>query len=195
MEKQIITTQTLDYTTAQKAIKSASNRVSPFVIYIIIFCLFFIINLTRAFFSDSESTTQQNDKYENTSATASNSTPWLDILVSLIPIFVLVITFTLVMRFIKKRAVKKQFEKKARHFTNVTYTINPDFLKMQGDGFESTQYWEEMHKVKETKEFYVIFSEKLRAHIIDKAQLDPWQAEEIKEIFGSLNSKIKVSLK
>jgi heme/copper-type cytochrome/quinol oxidase subunit 2 len=195
MEKEVVTTQTIDLKTAKKAIKAASLRLQPYVIYIVIFCIFFAVNFSQIFFSNSNDTTNESAAHERAPAVRDSVIAWSEILVSLIPFFILIIVYIFIKRFVKNGGIKEQFEKKTRYFTNVTYTVNSNFLKVQGDGFESTNYWEEMHKVKETKEFYVIFSEKLRAHIIDKAQLDPWQTEEIKEIFSGLKSKIKVSLK
>jgi len=196
MEKEVVTTQSLDPKTVQKAGTTVLiSGKSKFTIYLVIFALCLIINVTQSWLSDTESTVPEGNTYENNNSTHVSHDVWSELLISLIPVIILVVIFIFIIRFVKKQGTKNQFEKKARYFTNVTYTINNAFFKKQGDGFENTYQWEEIYKVKETPKFYLVFSERFQAHVIDKAQLDPWQAEEIKEIFNGLKPKVKVSLK
>jgi len=188
MEKEVVTTQSLDAKTVNKVSKSILiSRKWRVVLYIVIVTVFGIKNFI------TNNTSSTNDNYSETPS-QDNVVPASEILIMLLPAVVVVVIF-IILYIVKRKATQKQFEKKGRFFRNVTSTINNKFFKTQGEGFENTYYWEEMYKVRETPQFYLIYSEKLRAHVIDKAQLDPWQSEDIKEIFKSLETKIKVSLK
>jgi len=187
MEKEVVIKQSLDAKTVDKVSKSVMfSRKWRVILYIVIVSIIAVPNLITTF------TNRNNNNYTETSSI--DDVPTAEIISLLLPIFFIGAVF-IVLYFVKRRATRKQFEKKGRYFKNVILTINNKFFKTQGEGFENTYYWEEMYKVKETPQFYLIYSEKLRAHVIDKAQLDPWQSEDIKEIFSALKPKIKVSLK
>lgn len=188
MEKEVITTQSLD----AKKIKAATKSVlissgKKIWIYIIVVGILVTINML---------TTPESAPAHNNGGNAKiDENIGGDILLSLLPVFAFAVIYIFVIRSFKGRNSKKMLEKKARYFTNVTYTINNAFFKKQGEGFENTFYWEEIYRIKETPKFYLVFSEKLQAHVIDKAQLDSWQLEETKEIFEAIKPKVKVSLK
>jgi len=190
MEKEVITTQSLNPKTVKKAGKSVIfSQKSRWLLYFGILAFFVIINFVGSYTSgttpDSHTTVRHQTQNEDFGS---------DIFTLLMPALIILGAFAIWL-LLKKKATKTQFQKKARYFTNVTFTINTSYFRKKGEGFENTYYWEEMYKVKETSQFYLIYSEILHAHVIDKAQLDPWQAEDIKEIFSALEPKIKVSLK
>ncbi|WP_116786964.1 YcxB family protein [Flavobacterium psychrotrophum] len=193
MQKEVLTTQTIDVETLKKAKKAVLFSVKPklWMLYIGIISLVAVINIYTS--SDNE----QPFYEDNNTDTYTETDPdiWVDVIIALIPVIAFVVIFIVLMRVFRKMNSKELIKTRARYFTNVTYTINNAFFKKQGEGFENTYQWEEIHRVKETPKFYLIFSEKMQAHVIDKAQLDPWQTEDIKEIFDSLKSKVKVSLK
>lgn len=188
MEKEVVTVQSLDaekIKTATKSVFISSGK--KIWTYIIIVAAMVAINLI---------TTPKNEpvRYER-ATTKTDEAIWGDLLTSLLPVIIIAAIYIYMMRFLKAKNPKKLIETKARYFTNVTYTINNAFFKKQGEGFEISFNWEEIYRIKETPKFYLIFQEKLQAHVIDKAQLDPWQLEDIKEIFESVKPKVKVSLK
>ncbi|MFP9100684.1 YcxB family protein [Flavobacterium sp. RHBU_24] len=190
MEKEVITTQNLDANILKKGKKAILLSLSPKLwLYIVIIILLVSVNL---FTSQDEIISDSNP---NTNTNRNDAGIWLELLNALAPIIALIVIFIVMLRFMRARNSKKMIENKARYFTNITYTINQAFFKKQGEGFENTYNWKEIYRIQETLEFYLVFSEKTQAHIIDKAQLDPWQLEEIKEIFELIKSKVKVSLK
>lgn len=193
MQKEVVTTQTIDSETLKKAKKAILFSIKPkqWLLYIGIIALMAIINFVTS--PDKEQMLYE----DNSTDTYTETDPdiWLDVTTTLVPIIVFVIVFIIMLRFFRRMNSKQLIKNKGRYFTNVTYTINNSFFKKQGEGFENTFKWEEIHRVKETAKFYLIFPEKLQAHVIDKAQLAPWQIEDINEIFDSLKSKVKVSLK
>ncbi|MEE1899639.1 YcxB family protein [Flavobacterium rakeshii] len=93
-----------------------------------------------------------------------------------------------------KKASKKAFEKNARFYTNVSYTFTHSSYKSEGDDFSTTYKWEDLYKIKETKKWFFIHISKNQAVILDKSQIDLLQQTEMKNIFNSVQSKIKVSL-
>ena len=187
MEKEVVIKQSLDAKTVDKVSKSVMfSRKWRVILYIVIVSIIAVPNLITTFTDRNNNNRTENSSIDNVSIA--------EIVSPLLPVLFIGAAF-IVLYFVKRKATQKQFEKKGRYFKNVILTINDNFFKTQGEGFENTYYWEEMYKVRETPQFYLIYSEKLRAHVIDKAQLDPWQSEEIKEIFKSLETKIKVSLK
>nr|WP_322624160.1 YcxB family protein [uncultured Flavobacterium sp.] len=193
MEKEVVITQSLDakqIKTATKSILISSGK--KIWIYAIIIGIVVLTNLITSQDNKPESHEESNEVMTSEVMTKDM---WVDVLISILPVIAFAVIFISVLNYLKAKNTKAQLKKKARYFTNVTYTINNAFFKKQGEGFNVTHYWEEIYRIKETAKFYLIFSEKLQAHVIDKAQLDPWQLEEIKEIFDSLKSKVKVSLK
>jgi hypothetical protein len=190
MEKEVVIKQTLDPRTVQKAGSSMLlPKKGPIILYIVIVGIFSLTSLIGGVDTPADSTNNESAPVENI-----NPDFGYDIFVSLIPILIVIAILTL-LYFIRIKSVRKQIEKKARYFTNVIYTINNSFFKNQGEGFENTYYWNEVYKIKETSRFYLIFTEKFQAHVIDKSQLDPWQAEDLKDIVVALKPKVKVSLK
>ena len=93
-----------------------------------------------------------------------------------------------------KKASKKAFTKNSRFYTNVSYTFTPNSYKSEGKDFSTTYKWEDIYKAKETKKLFFIYISKNQAVILDKSQIDLLQQAEMKNIFNSVQSKIKVSL-
>jgi NADH:ubiquinone oxidoreductase subunit 5 (subunit L)/multisubunit Na+/H+ antiporter MnhA subunit len=190
MEKEVVTVQSLDPEIIKKAKKAILFSLKPkWWLYIGLLTVIVFINW---YTSPDESHNHVNTQVHKAKT---DSEIWTDVVTALLPVIAFVVVFTIMLRTFRARNSKKLIEKKARYFTNVTYTINNVFFKKQGEGFENTYYWEEIYRIKETSQFYLIFSEKAQAHVIDKAQLDPWQLEETKEIFEAIKPKVKVSLK
>ncbi|MDV6168831.1 YcxB family protein [Flavobacterium sp. DG1-102-2] len=87
---------------------------------------------------------------------------------------------------------KKSFKKNPRYYTNLVFTINETEFKTEGENFLNACKWEDLVKIKSTKKWHLIYFNKMQASIIDRSQLDTLQEGELKEIFNSIKSKIKV---
>jgi len=94
-----------------------------------------------------------------------------------------------------KRTILKNYKKSPRYYTNVTSTLTAHSFKIQGQDFENTSPWENYHKIKETKHWFLIYVNKYQAHIIDKAQIKDFSTEDLRAFFKLLPPKVKVSLK
>ena len=94
-----------------------------------------------------------------------------------------------------KKASKKAFSKNGRFYTNVSYTFTSSSYKSEGQDFSTSYKWEEIYKIKETEKWFFIYISKNQAVILDKSQIDLLQQAEMKNIFSSVQSKVKVSLK
>ena len=105
--------------------------------------------------------------------------------ITLLPIFLLVM---------RTYFAKTILKKNGRFFENITYTFSLESFTKEGEGFTVTSKWSDLKKIKETKSWFLLYLNSQQAHIIDKSQLDPWQKDELKNIFQSVQSEVKVSI-
>ena len=89
---------------------------------------------------------------------------------------------------------KKAIEKNSRFYTNVLYTFSTKSFRKEGEGFNIVLKWNEIKKIKESKEWFLLYVNSQQAHIVDKSQLSPGQKDELKDTFKSVQSITKVSL-
>lgn len=109
--------------------------------------------------------------------------------------FIAVTLVPLLFIFTIKRQAGKALIKKGRYYKDISFTITPDHVKTDGEGYSNTYRWEEIVKVKEVKNWYFIFINKQQALLLKKSNMDPWQEEELKEVLKIVRNKTKVSLK
>ena len=114
--------------------------------------------------------------------------PYKDYLTFLIVILVWIIVYFRIIAKMKKNLLsnKRNFETQKITFTRNSYI-------QQGETFRVENFWNEIYKIKETKEWFLIYSKKNIAFPIPKSDLLNNQYNELKELFNSLN--IKKSLK
>ena len=115
-----------------------------------------------------------------------------DTLSNMAPMLIVFVALPTLLYFSIKRAAKKAFIKNSRFYSNLAYTMSEDSFKVEGDKFSNTYSWEELTKIKETKKWILVFTNKAQATIIDKSQLDLWQKDGIDDIIKSIRHKIKV---
>jgi hypothetical protein len=115
-------------------------------------------------------------------------------LVSYIP---LVIPFIVVagIWYSTKKTILKNYKKNPRYYNNITFTLSQESFKIEGKDYHNINQWENYSKIKETRDWFLIYINKYQAHVIDKAQIKDFTMDELKSFFISLKPKIKVSLK
>ena len=114
--------------------------------------------------------------------------PYQDYLTFLIIIIGWIIIYFRIMATMKKNLLtnKKNFETQKITLTRNSYI-------QQGETFRVENFWNEIYKIKETKEWFLIYLKKNIAFPIIKSDLLNNQYLELKELFNSLS--IKKSLK
>jgi YcxB-like protein len=169
MEKEFIIKQSLSEETLQRASTRILFR-SRIVIYLVAVLFMFSANVVMA--------------YQDSAVDLS----------TFIPFLIIVLAFAAVW-YSTRKAISKSYKKNPRYFTDITMTLTPDTIKLEGLDYQNTVEWESYAKIKETKEWFMIFINKQQAHVIDKAQLKGFTVDDLREFFRSLPPKIKVSLK
>ena len=107
-----------------------------------------------------------------------------------IPFIVAVIVFYAV-----KKAVRKNYKKNTRYFLNVTLSFTDDTFKTEGKDFQNSMPWGNYKKIKETKDWFLIYMNQNQAQMVDKTALSEQQIQELKILFRTLPPKVKVYLK
>lgn len=105
-----------------------------------------------------------------------------------LPILTLPLTYYFIWNSIKKSA-KKAYETNDRFFKNVNYFFDNNHFKIKGENFENSYLWNEIKKIKETKNWILIYTNEYQATAIDKNQQKKEIIKEIKELLNSLNIK------
>jgi len=89
----------------------------------------------------------------------------------------------------------KALKTKERYYRNISFTLTQDHVKSEGEGYNNTYKWEEIVKVKETRNWYLIFINKHQSLIIHKSNIDLKQQEMLNNILVSIRTRTKVLLK
>lgn len=76
---------------------------------------------------------------------------------------------------------------------NIEFNLNENHIEEVGESFRMKYNWSEILKIKERKEFFLIYISKRYAKVISKSDLKDNQYNDLKELFKSLD--IKKSLK
>lgn len=173
MEKEVVITQTLD----AKDLTNGSIYSLLYSSSIYIFSIIYSIVLINALITLANPFGINRDDSDSYSGL---------IIITLIP---------LALFFMIKRQAAAALKKKGRYYNNISYSITSSFIKCEGEGYSNTYKWEEIVKVKEIKKWYLIYINKHQALIINKKRIDNWQKESLNDMFLSVNSKTKVSLK
>lgn len=106
----------------------------------------------------------------------------------LLPVLTLPFIYYIIWSSIKKSS-KKVYETNNRLFKNVNYFFNTIEFKITGENFSNSYKWNELKKVKETKNWLLIYTNEYQATAIDKNQQKTETINEIKELLNSINIK------
>ncbi|GAA4765756.1 MULTISPECIES: YcxB family protein [Flavobacterium] len=109
-----------------------------------------------------------------------------------LPILILILVPYFIWNSLKKSAQKAHLEKR-RFFENVNYIFDTTEFKIEGENFNNVYNWNELKKIKETKNWFLIFTNDYQAVALDKNQQKKEKIEELKKFLNSLN--IQKSLK
>jgi hypothetical protein len=173
MEKEVVIKQSLNTDALAKAMTYILFTSPVAYIYCIIYIVF-LLNFLLTISNPFDIPDGGPDSF---------TTPFIAL--TTIPIFFLII---------RKFVAKKAFEKNSRFYTNITYTFSNESFRKEGEGFNIVLKWNEIKKIKESKNWFLLYQNSQQAHIIDKSQIDPEEKDELKRIFRSAQSITKVSL-
>ncbi|SHI74361.1 YcxB family protein [Flavobacterium terrae] len=109
-----------------------------------------------------------------------------------LPILIIILVPYFIWNSLKKSARKAHSDKR-RFFENVNYVFNMNEFKIEGENFKNVYNWNELKKVKETKNWFLIYTNEYQAIALDKNQQEKRKIEEIRSLINSLN--IQKSLK
>jgi len=88
---------------------------------------------------------------------------------------------------------KKNFNGPGRLTERMFWTIDPEWITVKGDSFETKMTWDKMVKVIENKDVFHIYQSKLMAHIVSKKEMTAAQRVGFRNIVkGVLNLKHKL---
>jgi amino acid permease len=170
MEKEIIINQSFDKKTLNKAaiqILLSSNIMLFFVIIV----FFQILN----FVSDAQKVAS------------------VDIFMLIPLLFIFLVAFAVWYR--TKKAINRDYTKNPRYYNNIKFTLTKDFLTIEGKDFQNKTPWENYIKIKEKSKWFLVYTSKNQAQILDKVQLEGITVEELRNFFRTLPPKTRVSLK
>lgn len=88
---------------------------------------------------------------------------------------------------------KKNFTSPGRLAERMFWTIDPEWITVKGESFETKMTWDKMVKVIENKNVFLIYQSKLMAHIVSKKEMTVAQRVGFRNIVkGVLNLKHKL---
>ncbi len=172
MDKEIIITQSLD----EKTLIKASIQIllsGRLIIYIVVLIIFVIINVITGLHDFGDTPPD---------------------VFTFIPFLIPIIVFFGVWHSTRKTVIRN-YKKNPRYYNNITFTLTPEGLNIQGEEFNNKNQWENYYKIKEREKWFLIFIDRHQAHIIDKAQLKSYTTEDLRMFFRQLPPKVKVAVK
>ncbi|MFC4817774.1 YcxB family protein [Flavobacterium sp. GCM10023249] len=90
------------------------------------------------------------------------------------------------------KETKKKILENQRNFENIKITLDNSSFTQEGQTFTVQTLWKNINKIKETKEWFLIFQTKTTALPIFKKDLSDEQLKDLKELFISLNVEKKL---
>lgn len=88
---------------------------------------------------------------------------------------------------------KKNFTSRNRITEKLIYKINIETIEIKGETFETKLNWEKIHKVKETKNWFLIYTSKNIANILPKRTIDKDSIIHLKSLLKRVpNLKLKL---
>lgn len=91
-------------------------------------------------------------------------------------------------------SAKRNYKTNARISEKITYSFDPEMIKVNGESFNSEMTWNKMFKVTESKDWMLLWQNRQVANIIPKRDLNIEQLNELRSIISSipgLKSKMK----
>lgn len=168
MEKEIVIKNNFSIETYTKALLNVMLPKPMLFVVIVLFSIFFISAVRNVI----------------TDAQLGNFT--LD---SLLKTQILILLLPLVYYLLLTQSLKARSRANPQNIENVYHILTPDFFQVKGDSFDTKYYWKDLSKLKEVKDFFLIFVEKNHFLIINKSDLKANQYQELKQLFNSIEIK------
>ncbi|TPG35376.1 YcxB family protein [Flavobacterium pectinovorum] len=172
MEKEILVKNNFSAKTYTKAILSVMFP-KPIIWFCIIAFSLLLINGVRIIINE---TSKDNFSFDN-----------------LFRSEILILFFPLVLFLILRRNIAIKFNEDPKNKENIYHIFNYDFFQVKGDSFDTKYFWKDLLKIKEVKDYFIVFIKKNHFLILNKADLKNNQYNELKQLFNSID--IKKSLK
>ena len=103
------------------------------------------------------------------------------------------IVYLFILPFIIYWQANKSYETNQRLHETITYEFNLETWKVTGESFNSEMTWVKTFKVKETKDWFLIYNTKLSANILPKKYFEAGQQTEFKHLLQQI-SGLKIEL-
>jgi len=88
---------------------------------------------------------------------------------------------------------KRTFSSNSRLKELISYTFTHDKIFIDGESFKSEMTWDKLYKIQELKNWILIYTNKVVAHVIPKDSFDDIQLLKFREIVSNLKTvKIKI---
>lgn len=81
----------------------------------------------------------------------------------------------------------KQYNSNRRFNEKITYLLDTVWIEVMGESFETKLTWEKIYKVRETKNWFLIYSNKNMANIIPKNSLNQEQILATRNLIKSID--------
>jgi hypothetical protein len=104
-------------------------------------------------------------------------------------LFALVVLFFLFYPFLTLIGIKNTYKTNKLFQEQLTYSLDNESIRIKGDAVDTTQKWTRYYKIKETKEFFVLYQDKIVANFLDKKMLTDSELIEFRKFIQSLNVK------
>ena len=85
------------------------------------------------------------------------------------------------------RRVRSNFRANKRIQEQITYDIDGVQMKMTGETFNSEAHWSSIHKIIESKDFFLVYPGKTFANLIPKNNLSESGVSELREILRNVD--------
>ena len=173
MEKEIVIKPSFDAKSIFRALYYIRKNNKSRIIYITIIIILLITNIYNS--------CNSHPNIENSKSILD----WLPFI--LIPFFIFIFIFK------NYKKTQGQISENPRLKEDISYILNKECFQEKGESFEVKHFWENLFKIVEEKDMFLIFTQKNKSLFIKKSDLKENQYTELRELFNSLN--IKKSLK
>nr|WP_315196025.1 YcxB family protein [uncultured Flavobacterium sp.] len=92
-----------------------------------------------------------------------------------------------------RRLIKKQLSENPRLKEEISYIFNNEYVQEKGDTFEVKHFWKNLIKIEEKKDMFLFYTNKNRAFLLQRVDINDNQYNELRLLFNSID--IKKSLK
>lgn len=98
-------------------------------------------------------------------------------------IFVIIL---LIIPLLTLRQVKNVYQTNKIFHEQLNYTLDNDAVHLKSETIDSTILWTRFHKIKETKNFFLLYSDKIVANLLPKKEFEDKEIESFRKLAKSL---------